>query len=230
MSVKATRTRLPGLPDVFIRDAKASDADAVLRLVAAANPDDPGAFEGARPGLENLSEGPLSRTASLVILAEDGTGTPLGALMGGVPSWLLKHPGVSHPILFECLIARIGIISAVAVRPDRRGGGVGSALVRHAVSRFTRAGYGLLTLNFTPSLEGYYQRLKFATMDNLIVHIGDGVMLGQRWDDTRVAAKTLDQRTELTAVQGLDSPLVSGILPHTRVPKGTYFDGERLRR
>ncbi|WP_424892350.1 GNAT family N-acetyltransferase [Streptomyces sp. XH2] len=227
--MNATRTCLPGLPDIFIRDATASDADAVLRLVAAANPDDPEAFEGARPGLEHLPAGPLSRTANLVILAEDSTGTPLGALMGGAPSWILEHPGVSHPILADYLIARIGIISAVAVRPDRRGGGVGTALVRHAVRRFTRAGYGLLTLNFAPPLEGYYQRLGFTTMDNLIVHIGGGVMLGQRWDDTRVAAKALDQCTELAAVPGLDSPLVSGVLPRSRVPRGTYFDGKQLR-
>lgn len=223
--MKPKRTRLPG---ITFRDATASDADAIMRLLADVNPDDREAFEGARPGLEMPHSGPLSHFRALVVVAADGAGRPVGALLAGAPLWLLEHETNIDDGLLEALIARVGIITAVAVDPERRGGGVGAALVRHAVRRFTRAGYGLLTLNSLPALEGYYQRLGFTIMDDLIVNLGDGRMLGQRWGDTRVAARALDRHTAFADVPGLGSPVVSGLLPGSRVPRGAYFDGEKL--
>jgi len=224
--VKPLRTRLPG---IRIRDAGRPDTEAVMQLVAAANPADPGAFEDARLTLAQAPAGPLSHFRSLAILAEDASGNPVGALMGGAPTWLFEHEGLDHPLLVECLLARIGIISAVAVHPDHRGGGVGAGLIRHAAGRFARAGYGLLTLNFFPALEGYYRRLGFTTMDTLQVHLGDGYVVGQQWGDTRVAAKPVDRHTAIIPVRGLASPVVSGILPRSGVPQSAYFDGEQLQ-
>ncbi|WNI20152.1 GNAT family N-acetyltransferase [Actinacidiphila sp. ITFR-21] len=223
--MNTTRTRLPG---ITIRDAGRPDADAVLRLVAAANPEDPDAFESARPTLDLPPIGPLSHFRALVVLAQDSSGEPVGALLGGAPVWLFEHEGIGHPALLDLLVARIGIVTAVGVHPDHRGQGVGAELVRHAVRRFTRAGYGLVTLNCVPSLERYYRRLGFTTMDTLNVHLGAGYMIGQQWGDTKVAARPLDRYTALTDVPGLASPVVSGILPDSGVPRGARFDGRTL--
>ncbi|MFD6967154.1 GNAT family N-acetyltransferase [Streptomyces sp. NPDC059949] len=223
--MRAVRTRLPG---ITLRDGAAPDADAVARLLSVVNPDDPGAFEDVRLNLGMPHEGPLSHSRSLVVLAEDAQGHPVGALFAGSPFWLFDHPVTGHPALLGDLVARIGIISAVAVHPDHHGRGVGAELIRHAVRRFTRAGYGLLTLNCFPALEEYYDRLGFTIMDDLIVHLPDGRMAAPVWDDTRVAARPLDRHTVLAAVPGLGSPVVSGILPGSRVPDGAYFDGEKL--
>lgn len=223
--MKSTRTRLPG---ITLRDATASDADDVVRLLTAVNPDDPELYEAVRPDLGTPHVGPLSHFRTLVVLAEDGTGRPVGALLAGIPLWLLSHPATSHRVLQADLIARIGTITAVAVDPRHRGRGVGAELMRHAVRRFTRAGYGMLTLNCYPALEEYYQRLGFTIMDDLIVHLPDGRMAAPLWDDTRVGVKALDRHTALASVPGLGSPVVSGILRGSRVADGAYFDGTRL--
>ncbi|MEU5958147.1 GNAT family N-acetyltransferase [Streptomyces sp. NPDC047525] len=200
-----------------------------MLLVAHANPDAPGAFEGARHNLESPQMGPLSHYRALAVLAEDDAGRPVGALMGGAPLWLFEHPGIDDDVVLEELVARIGIISAVAVDPNHRGQGVGAGLIRHAIRRFTRAGYGLLTLNYKAKLESYYQGLGFSTMNELNVHLSSGRILGQTWGDTQVAARALDRYTDLASVPGLASPVVSGIVPGSRVPRNAHFDGERLR-
>ncbi|MGW1159000.1 GNAT family N-acetyltransferase [Streptomyces sp. NPDC002519] len=219
-----TRTRLPG---ITLRDVAPADADAVMRLLANVNPDDPDAFEDVRPNLSLPQEGPLSHFRSLMIVAENGEGEVLGVLIGGVPLWLFNHVGVD-PELAHHLAERVATITAVAVLPRQHGRGIGAELVRHSVRRFTRAGYGLLTLNCFPELESYYRGLGFSIMDDLNVSLGPLNPVQQQWGDTRVAARALDRYTSLVDVPGLSSPVVSGILPNTSLPRGTYFDGERL--
>ncbi|MFK0121571.1 GNAT family N-acetyltransferase [Streptomyces sp. NPDC090994] len=220
-----TRTRLPG---ITLRDAAPADADAVMRLLADVNPDDPDAFEDVRPNLSLPQEGPLSHFRALMVVAESSEGETLGALLAGPPLWLFGHPGVDVA-LAHLLAERIAMITAVAVAPEQRGRGVGSELVRHSVRRFTRAGYGLLTLNCFPGLESYYQGLGFSIMDDLNVSLGPLNAVGHRWGDTRVAARPLDRYTTFADVAGLTSPVVSGILPNTRMARGAYFDGEQFR-
>lgn len=219
-----TRTRLPG---ITLRDVAPTDADAVMRLLADVNPDDPDAFADVRPNLSLPQEGPLSHFRNLMVVAQSDEGEILGVLIGGVPLWLFSHVGVD-PVLAHRLAERIATITAVAVLPHQRGRGIGAELVRHSVRRFTRAGYGLLTLNCFPDLESYYQGLGFAIMDDLNVSLGPLNPVQQQWGDTRVAARALDRYTALVDVPGLSSPVVSGILPNTSLPRGTYFDGERL--
>ncbi|MFB7998894.1 GNAT family N-acetyltransferase [Streptomyces sp. NPDC056002] len=218
------RTRLPG---ITLRDAAPSDADAVMRLLADVNPDDPNAFEDVRPNLSLPQEGPLSHFRALMIVAESDEGKTLGVLLGGAPLWLFDHPGLDVP-LAHLLAERIAIITAVAVDPDQRGRGIGAELIRHSVRRFTRAGYGLLTLNCFPELESYYQGLGFSIMNDLNVALGPLNAVGHRWGDTRVAARPLDRYTTFVDVPGLPSPVVSGVLPNTRMARGAYFDGEQF--
>lgn len=219
-----TRTRLPG---VTLRDVTATDTDAVMRLLASVNPEDPHAFEGVRPNLALPQEGPLSHFRSLMVVAENNEGETLGVLLAGAPLWLYDHPGIDMP-LAHLLAERTAIVTAVAVDPEQRGRGVGTALIRHSVRRFTRAGYGLLTLNCFPDLENYYRGLGFSVMDDLNVALGPLNAVAHRWGDTRVAARLLDRYTTLVDVPGLTSPVVSGILPNTRMSHGTYFDGEQF--
>ncbi|WP_416965507.1 GNAT family N-acetyltransferase [Streptomyces sp. Agncl-13] len=219
-----TRTRLPG---ITFRDAAPTDADAVMRLLADVNPDDPNAFEEVRPNLSLPQEGPLSHFRALMVVAESDEGETLGVLLGGAPLWLFDHPGIDVP-LAHLLAERIAIITAVAVDPDQRGRGIGAELIRHSVRRFTRAGYGLLTLNCFPELESYYQGLGFSIMNDLNVALGPLNAVGHRWGDTQVAARPLDRYTTLVDVPGLPSPVVSGVLPNTRMARGAYFDGEQF--
>ncbi|MFI6113363.1 GNAT family N-acetyltransferase [Kitasatospora sp. NPDC051164] len=218
------RTRLPG---ITLRDAAPSDADAVMRLLADVNPDDPNAFEDVRPNLSLPQEGPLSPFRALMVVAESDEGETFGVLLGGAPLWLFDHPGLDVP-LAHLLAERIAIITAVAVDPDQRGRGIGAELIRHSVRRFTRAGYGLLTLNCFPELESYYQGLGFSIMNDLNVALGPLNAVGHRWGDTRVAARPLDRYTSFVDVPGLSSPVVSGVLPNTRMARGAYFDGEQF--
>lgn len=220
-----TRTRLPG---INLRDVAPDDADAVMLLLADVNPDDPDAFEDVRPNLSLPQEGPLSHFRSLMIVAESGEGEILGVLLAGVPLWLFDHPGIDMP-LAHLLAERTAVVTAVAVSPEQRGRGIGAELIRHSVRRFTRAGYGLLTLNCLQELESYYQGLGFSIMNDLYVALGPLKAVGRRWEDTRVAARLLDRYTTFVDVPGLSSPVVSGLLPNTRMPRGTYFDGEQFR-
>ncbi|MGW7196153.1 GNAT family N-acetyltransferase [Streptomyces chryseus] len=223
--MKAIRTRLPG---VTLRDATPSDADAVMRLLADVNPDDPAAFADVRPSLPLPQEGPLSHFRALMVVAESDEGETLGVLIGGVPLWLFDHPGVDLALAHR-LAERIAIITAVAVDPRQRGRRIGAELIRHSVRRFTRAAYGLLMLNCFPALESYYQRFGFSITDDLSVALGPLNAIGHRWGDTRVAARALDRYTAFVDVPGLASPVVSGILPNTRFARGAYFDGEQFR-
>ncbi|QQM47586.1 GNAT family N-acetyltransferase [Streptomyces liliifuscus] len=223
--MRSTRTRLPG---ITLRDAAPTDADAVMRLLADVNPDDPDAFEDVRPNLSLPQEEPLSHFRALMIVAENDEGETLGVLIGGVPLWLFDHPGIDVP-LAHLLAERTAIVTAVAVDPGQRGRGIGAELIRHSVRRFTRAGYGLLTLNCFPELESYYEGLGFSIMDGLNVALGPRNAVGHRWGDTRVAARLLDRYTTFVDVPGLTSPVVSGILPNTRMQRGAYFDGEQFR-
>ncbi|MFE3558393.1 GNAT family N-acetyltransferase [Streptomyces sp. NPDC059193] len=229
--MKAKRNR----PPITIRDAGPRDIDTVIELATAADPQgakDPTSFNDTRYALSRPPSGPLSHYRSLAILAEDSDGRPLGALLGGAPNWVYMHDGLDHPALrgpLTSLLERIGNISAVAAHPDHRGRGVGTELVRHAARRFTRAGYGLLTLNFRTGLDGYYRRLGFTMMRTLNVHLGSGYTVGQQWEESRIAAKPLDRYTSLADVPGLASPVVSGILPNSGLPKSAHFDGQSLR-
>ncbi|MFD8731494.1 GNAT family N-acetyltransferase [Streptomyces sp. NPDC059611] len=220
-----TRTSLPG---VMLRDASVTDTDAVMRLLAVVNPEDPRAFEGVRMSLPLPQEGPLSHFRSLMVVAVSDKGETLGVLIGGVPLWLFGHPGVDTA-LAHLLAERAAVVTAVAVDPDQRGRGIGAVLIRHAVRRFTRAGYGLLTLNCFPDLEDYYRGLGFSVVDALNVALSPLNAVGHEWGDTRVAARPLDRYTTFVDVPGLTSPVVSGLLPRTRMARGTYFDGQEFR-
>ncbi|WP_053673214.1 GNAT family N-acetyltransferase [Streptomyces sp. H036] len=220
-----TRTRLPG---VILRDVAATDTDAVMRLLADVNPEDPHAFEGVRPNLSLPQGGPLSHYRALMVVAESSEGETLGVLLAGAPLWLFEHPGIDMP-LAHLLAERTAAVTAVAVDPEQRGRGIGAALVQHSVRRFTRAGYGLLTLNCFPELENYYRGLGFTVMDAWNMSLGPLNVVGHRWGDTRVAARPLDRYTTFIDVPGLTSPVVSGILPNTRMAPGAHFDGEQFR-
>jgi GNAT superfamily N-acetyltransferase len=72
-----------------------------------------------------------------VLLAESGSGTVIGALVA------LPRPDGAH-------------VEAIAVRPKRRGQGVGSDLVAAAGER-----WGRLTAAFDPTVSDFYRRMGF---------------------------------------------------------------------
>lgn len=83
-----TRTRLPG---ITLRDAAPTDADAVMRLLADVNPDDPHAFEDVRRTCPGLLPPPgrILRTMTIPLSATSPRGrlvladTSAGGVMTG---------------------------------------------------------------------------------------------------------------------------------------------------
>jgi GNAT superfamily N-acetyltransferase len=216
-------------PDA-IRAACAADTAAFMSVIALADPDDTDPFGQARAILASRSEPPLSHPGRhLCLLAETPDGTVTGALLAGIPRWLLEHPGIDSPSLQDRLIARLGMIHAVAVHPDHRNTGIARALIQHAEARFTQAGYGLMTLNHDPSLDEFYRSLSYTVGDQLLVHLPGDRLIGMSTDDTRMSAKALRVPVRLADVPGAPAQVITGLLPGASLSARATFDPVRRR-
>ena len=69
----------------------------------------------------------------------------------------MPHPGLSD----SCW----GYITNMLVRPERRGGGIGSALLRELISIARDRGYARLVLSPSATSIGFYQRAGFSWAD-----------------------------------------------------------------
>lgn len=212
-----------------IRVAGHADTAAFMELIAHADPHDPDPFGLARDILARRPEPPLSHHRDLCLLAKDGTGAIVGALLGGVPRWLLEHPGIDTLALADRMVSRLGMIHAVAVHPDHRRRGIGRALIQRAERRFAQAGYGLMTLNHAPELDDYYRALGYTVDDALLVHLPQQRLIGMTTDDTRMSAKPLHPSVRLADVPGAPHRVITSLLPGAALPPGASFDGTRLQ-
>lgn len=143
---------LPGAGPVVVRAATADDVPALVALLA----DDPlGAGrerpeEGLAPYLRAFAAVTADPAHLLVVAAEgdDVVGTLQLSVLPG-----LSRGGASR-----------GQIEAVRVRADRRGTGLGEALLRWAVAEARRSGCALVQLTTDRSRSGaqrFYERLGF---------------------------------------------------------------------
>jgi GNAT superfamily N-acetyltransferase len=143
---------LPGAGPVVVRAATAADVPALVALLA----DDPLGAGRERPG-----EGPApylrafeaieADPAHLLVVAADGADV-VGTLQ------LSVLPGLSRGGALR------GQIEAVRVRADRRGAGLGEALLGWAVTEARRRGCVLVQLTTDRSRSGaqrFYERLGF---------------------------------------------------------------------
>ena len=226
--------RTPGQPapariPIAIREANGADIPAFMPVVAQADPHDSDPFGEAREILASRPAPPLSHGRELCLLAQTPDGTVAGALLGGIPRWLLEHPGIDGESLSIRLIARLGIIHAVAVLPGYRGNGVAHALIRHAETLFTRAGYGLLTLNHDSELDSFYRHLGYIVADQLLIHLPGRRLIGMTTEDTRMSAKALRSPVRFADVPGAPGRIITGLLPGASLPPHARFDRARLR-
>jgi len=106
------------------------------------------AFGGPQvPGLVRMIRGSREYEPELALVAEEA-GELVGVLLlSRLP--LLSPHGRWWPVL---------VLSPLAVRPDRVGRGIGSALTRHALAEAERNGEALVVLEGDP---GYYCRFGF---------------------------------------------------------------------
>ncbi|MCM2430982.1 GNAT family N-acetyltransferase [Streptomyces sp. RKAG337] len=219
----------PDRPPFTVREARRADTPAFMAVIDLANPHHPDPFGMARAVLASPAELPLSHHRDLCLLAEDENGNVVGALLGGPPRWLFEHAGIDTRALADRLLARLGMIHAVAVHPEHRRAGIGRTLIRHAEERFTRAGYGLVTLNHDPNHDEFYRGLGYTVDDQLLVHLPDRRLIGVTTDDTRMSSKPLRTPVRLADVPGAPSRIITGLLPGATLPPRAKFDRTRQR-
>jgi GNAT superfamily N-acetyltransferase len=225
----SARRAAPLRPPVVVREARPADTAAFMAVIALADPHHPDPFGEARLVLAGPPEPPLSHFRQLFLIAETPGRAVAGALLAGVPRWLLEHPGIDTVSLQERLVARLGMIHAVAVHPDHRGRGIARTLIQQAEARFTQAGYGLMTLNHDPELDGFYRHLGYTVDDRLLVHLPGDRLIGMTTDDTRMSAKALRPPVRLADVPGAPARIITGLLPGASLPARASFDPVRLR-
>ena len=82
-------------------------------------------------------------------------------------------------------------LSPLAVRPDRAGRGIGSALVRHALTLADRRGHPLVVLEGDP---GYYARFGFEAAELHCIERPSGLIPEGAFQVRRLSAYTEDMR------------------------------------
>ncbi|MFJ5068373.1 hypothetical protein ACIQC7_18460 [Kitasatospora sp. NPDC088556] len=70
-----------------------------------------------------------------------------------------------------------------------------AALIGAAEQRFTRAGYGLVTVDHQPALDDFYRHHGYTIGDALLIHLPQQRLIGMTTDDTRMSAKPLHRRS-----------------------------------
>lgn len=133
-------------PPVRVRTATAADLDLIVtrwqELIAAHAALEPTlyAVEAHAPAsYRAFVRRQMDAHRGLVLVADRGAAVGVGYLMGGV--------GRRSPVY---TVREVGMVFDLAVRPDLRGGGVGSALVDAALERFAGWGLDWVQVNFAP--------------------------------------------------------------------------------
>ncbi|GHE51033.1 GNAT family N-acetyltransferase [Streptomyces capitiformicae] len=206
-----------------IRTARFSDEDAMMRLLALADPDDPAPFESSRTVLLRGPQGPLSHGLALLLVAQHQDGAIVGALTASPPDWIVTHPGITGEHNQSALLNRLGTVHGVAVDEPYRGHGIACALIAEAERHLGRQGYGLITMDHKPELTDFYTRLGYAHGAQLVIHT-PGPLIAQPAHTGMIHSfKPLESNVRLRAVPGYPEPMVSGLVSRTHIPAGSQF-------
>jgi len=216
-----------------VRFAGPGDSEQFMQVIALADPANPAPFGQARAVLASRQSPPLTHEDSMALVAETADGTIAGALVGGPPRWIFEHPQLAgQRAVLIALTKRMTMVNGVAVQPEHRGRGVGAALVSAAESLAARAAMGIMLLNHTPDLAGFYRRLGYTTTDRMAYNLPSpvGLLPTVATDPELLAFKCLDLRVRQARVKGAHFPVIGGLLPGTGIAPGTRLAGTRLRR
>lgn len=200
--------------DIRIRTATLSDGDTVVELASLVDLHLPSeavfaALAPMRSALTATDDGPLSHQKNHFLIAEDHKGYPVGAIVCGPPNWIAK-PGRAPGLVRRRLVHRLSTVHVLAVRPDRRGRGIGRALLQQAEATFQDAGYAALTLRHEHQLTRFYERLGYTSSSRLSLTLPTGELLTLVDRGWKHAFKMLSPSVSATTVQGL--PTLTGVL------------------
>ncbi|MEI5102193.1 GNAT family N-acetyltransferase [Streptomyces sp. PmtG] len=154
---------------VRIRRARRGEGRRVLELLSVIDTDyedldcaadriDAGVYETSGPGLRRA------------LVAEDSGGADMvGALLALPPGDLLhrmREAGIPGPVV-NGVARRVGKLKAVAVMPERKGDGIGAALVRAFTDEYAAARYDVVFAQVDsdkPALVQWYERMGFQAL------------------------------------------------------------------
>ncbi|WP_161501073.1 GNAT family N-acetyltransferase [Embleya scabrispora] len=209
-----------------IRNAQRADADTFVGLIGQINPESPN-LPHVRRAIDNQEGVSLRANNTLALVAVGRHGKPIGALLGGIPQWLIEDR--SCPPAYRLpLMTRVAYISSVFVTPACRGTGVGRALIGHAETLFHAGGRTIVTLVHSPELIPYYRALGYTAFTTFAAHLSkDALLRLDSSDGSLVATKALDESVGRAVIFGLPVPVITGILES--LPPSAWYDGERLR-
>ncbi|MGX1266888.1 GNAT family N-acetyltransferase [Streptomyces phaeoluteigriseus] len=206
-----------------VRAARFSDEDAMMRILALADPDDPAPFESSRTVLLRGPQGPLSHGRALLLVAQHQDGAIAGALTASPPDWIVTHPGITGERNQSALINRLGTVHGVAVDEPYRGQGIAQALIAEAERHLARQGFGLITMDHKPELTDFYARLGYAHGAQLVIHT-PGPLIAQPAHTGMIHSfKPMEGNVRLRMIPGYPEPMVSGLVSRTHIPVGTQF-------
>jgi GNAT superfamily N-acetyltransferase len=137
--------------EVTVRTATAGDAGEVARLLHDFNTE----FDTPSPGVETLA--PRLRS----LLAGDGT----LAVLAGEPAVGVALVTLRPNVWYEGPVA---LLDELYVAPDRRGGGIGSAIVDHLLTWARRHDVGLVEINVDEAdvdAQRFYERHGFTGIE-----------------------------------------------------------------
>ncbi|MDN2579230.1 GNAT family N-acetyltransferase [Aquibium sp. ELW1220] len=143
----------PDTTDLVIREARRDDVPAIAALYAAdavgghGDSADPAALPDYMAAFERIAASPADR---LFVAEMDGV------VVGTFQTTLTP--------MMTCRGRLVLTVEGVQTRADRRGGGIGAAMMRHAVAQAREAGAGLVQLSSNAArieAHRFYERLGF---------------------------------------------------------------------
>lgn len=206
-----------------VRAARFSDEDAMMRILALADPDDPAPFESSRTVLLRGPQGPLSHGRALLLVAQHQDGAVAGALTASPPDWIVTHPGITGEHNQSALINRLGTVHGLAVDEPYRGRGIAQALIAEAERYLARQGFELITMDHKPELTDFYARLGYAQGAQLVIHTPGPLIAQPALTGMIHSFKPLEGNVRLRLIPGYPEPMVSGLVSRTHIPAGTQF-------
>jgi len=201
------------LPEIVIRPATPRDTAVFMSLLAMAGRSSLDPDPDARDILAAAHRRPMTHSMNVALTAELSDGMLAGALVGGPSGPLLTSRGMSDPALRSVLRPHISMVNAVAVHPDHRRRGIGSALIETTEKLASRASLKLIVLEHEPHNTEFYRRLGYTTVEGLVLDLPHAPVVLEDRSGLRLAFKALTSSIEVSSGGPTPYPTIKGIRP-----------------